>query len=139
MGRKTPLIVVTLLFAVRLVVAFVHGHAHGMLAVPLAPWQDAFVWLVVLIAPTVALILMWTRPRAVVAWVLAGLLAAGWMFGLYFHFGPPNPDHVTVVPEMPGHDLFGTTAIALAVVEPVVAPAAAWLAWTMGHAERQHV
>ncbi len=139
MGRKTPLIVVTALFVARLAVAFVHGHAHGMLAVPLAPWQDAFVWLVIVLAPIVVIVALWIRPRAAMAWWLAGLLTAGWLFGLYFHFGPANPDHVTSVPNLPGHDLFANSAMALAVVEPVVALSAAWLAWTLRPAERQHV
>jgi hypothetical protein len=140
MPRLLPLLVVTVLFALRMIVSFVHGHAHGMLAVPLAPWQNAFVWLVIVASPTVALVLLWIRPRAGTAWTLAGLLAAGWLFGLYFHFGPANPDHVSHVPQLPGHDVFAATAALLAIVEPIAAASAAWLAWTLNHrAETRHV
>lgn len=140
MGRSLLLIIVTVLFGLRMAVNVVHGHAHGMLAVPLAPWQNAFVWLVIVIGPIAAMIFLWIRPSASLAWTLAGLLAAGWLFGLYFHFGPPNPDHVSSVPHLPGRQLFASTAVALAIVEPLCAAAAAALAWRLTrHEEPRHV
>lgn len=131
------LLLVSLLYLVRMVIAFVHGHAHDMLAVPLALWQDAYVWGVIVIAPTLALAWLWYRPAPAVAWLLAALLVAGWVFGLVFHFGPMNPDHVSAMPEMAGRGLFIVTAAALAIVEPAVALAAAWLALALGAAREQ--
>ena len=135
MPAKTPLLIVTFLYVIRLGVNFAHGHAHGDLSVPLTEWQQAFVWTVIVVAPTVAVIFLWIRPSAAVAWALTGALAAGWIFGLYFHFGPANPDHVTAMPDAPGRSLFVQTAIALAVVEPLVAVAAGWLALTLGRSK----
>ncbi len=128
MSHKMPLLVLTLLYAVRMAVNVVHGRAHDMLEVPLAAWQNAFVWGVIVIAPSVVLIVLWFRTSRALAWALAMLLAAGWLFGLFFHFGPANPDHVSAVPDLPGHDLFAQTAVALAFVEPATVLAAVWLA-----------
>ncbi len=134
MTRNRPLLILTALFLVRLGVAFVHGHAHDELAVPLAAWQNAFVWLAILIGPLVAMIWLWIRPSAAVAWALAALLAAGWVFGMYFHFGPINPDHVSAQPPGPGREMFAMTAAALAIVEPLVALAAVWMARSLDRA-----
>ncbi len=128
MTRNRPLLILTALFLVRLLVSFVHGHAHDELAVPLAAWQNAFVWIVIAIGPLLAMIWLWIRPGAAVAWALAAMLAAGWIFGLYFHFGPLNPDHVSAQPPGAGRDMFVMTAAALAIVEPLTALAAVWLA-----------
>ncbi len=139
MRPQRLLLVVSVLYLARMAVAFVHGHAHDKLAVPLELWQDAFVWGVIVIGPTLALAWLWYRPAAPVAWLLAALLVAGWVFGLVFHFGPPNPDHVASMPRMPGRELFIVTAVALAIVEPLVAAAAAWLALSLGKTgERTH-
>lgn len=120
------LLLVTGLYAIRMAINIAHGHAHDTLAVPLAPWQTAYVWLVIVIGPTVALVWLWIRPTAAVAWTLAALLVASWLFGMYFHFGPMNPDHVSA---QQGTDapMFKMTAQALLVIEPLVAIAAATL------------
>lgn len=121
------LLLVTGLYAMRMAINIAHGHAHDTLAVPLAAWQSAYVWLVIVIGPTVALVWLWIRPSAAVAWSLAALLVASWLFGMYFHFGPMNPDHVSA---QQGADapMFKMTAQALLVSEPLVAVAAAILA-----------
>ena len=128
MLRNRPLLVLTVLFLVRFAVNFIHGEAHDDLSVPLAAWQQAFVWLTIVIGPLVTMVWLWIRPAAPVAWALAAFVTAGWLFGLYFHFGPMNPDHVSAQPHMAGHDSFILTAAALAIVEPLVAVAAVWLA-----------
>jgi len=121
------LLIITGLYAIRMAINIVHGHAHDTLAVPLAPWQTAFVWLVIVIGPTIALAWLWMRPSAAVSWSLAALLIASWLFGMYFHFGPMNPDHVSA---QQGGDapMFKMTAQALLIVEPLVAITAAGLA-----------
>ena len=131
MVRSRPLLILTVLFVVRLVIASVHGHAHDELSVPLALWQDAFVWSVIVVGPLIAIVWLWARPIPPVAWSLAAMLAAGWVFGLYFHFGPMNPDHVTAQPPGHGASLFFATALGLALVEPLTALAAVWLATTL--------
>lgn len=134
MTRNRPLLVLTALFLVRLGVNLVHGHAHDELAVPLAAWQNAFVWTAIVIGPLVAMIWLWIRPSVAVAWALGAMLAAGWIFGLYFHFGPLNPDHVSAQPPGQGREMFVMTAAALAIVEPLVALSAMWLARSLGRA-----
>jgi hypothetical protein len=121
------LLLVTGLYVIRMVINIAHGHAHDTLAVPLEPWQQVFVWLVIVIAPSITLAWLWFRPGAGLAWLLAGILIASWLFGMYFHFGPMNPDHVSA---QAGADaaMFKMTAQALLIIEPTTAIAAAALA-----------
>lgn len=138
--HRRPLWILTTLFVLRAVINLAHGHAHDELAVPLALWQNAFVWSVIVVGPLAAMVWLWLRPLAAVAWALAAMLIAGWLFGLYFHFGPMNPDHVSAQPQGGGGQLFAGTAVALAVVEPIVALTAVWLARTLpASRERHHV
>ena len=77
MNRTRLLLVLTGLFALRTAVGIAHGQAHSMLAVPLEPWQNAFVQLVIFWGPLVLMVWLWLRPMAMVAWMLAGLLTVG--------------------------------------------------------------
>lgn len=135
---RTWLYVVTGLFLVRMGVNLAHGWAHDALSVPLAHWQHGFVWMVILLGPLGAMIWLWVRPGVAAAWTLAGLIAAGWIFGLYFHFGPVNPDHVSTMPQGSDGALFVRTAIGLAVIEPVLAAAATWMGAVMRRGEVVH-
>jgi hypothetical protein len=128
MNATRLLLVSTGLFALRTGIGLAHGHAHQLLAVPLAAWQNVFVQLVIFWGPLGAMLWLWVRRSSAVAWSLTAMLVASWLFGMYFHFGPPNPDHVSTLPHGAGHDLFRWTAAALLLVEPLSAIAAALVA-----------
>jgi hypothetical protein len=99
-----------------------HGVPHAAAPVPLAPWQSAFVFGVVLSAPLAALGLLWTGgpERTRVGAVLFSIsMAASLVFGLYFHFVVPNPDHVSTVSAGPWRGPFRATAVLVALVDAV--------------------
>jgi len=108
-------------------------------AVPLEAWQNVYIQTVIVAGPIVSLIWLWFQPRPMVAWMLAGFLVASWLFGLYFHFGPMNPDHVGSQ-HGSGEHLFALSAVALGVIEPLAAASAVWAAYALGRrVEPQHV
>ena len=53
--------IATFLIVLRQAIATLHGMAHEHLGVGLSPMQQAFVVVVITIAPFVALVLYWTR------------------------------------------------------------------------------
>lgn len=113
--------------ALHLVANLAHGVPHGAIPVPLAAWQWAFVSSVVFLGPVVGFELL-RRGREVAGTSLfAGAMAASLAFGLYFHFGPPNPDHVHAVAGVPWGGLFRSTATLVAVVDAVGALVGVWL------------
>jgi hypothetical protein len=105
------------LVLLRQLVAFVHGYGHHLLAIPMAMWQHAFILLVIALAPFALLAALWLRRTPAIAWWLIATVAAGSLFGIYFHFGPMNPDHVSTLPDLPGRMLFIVTAALLVAVE----------------------
>jgi len=111
------LLVLTLLIVVRQLICLAHGWGHEMLEVPLAPWQHTYVFWVILVGPFVALIVLWLLRNTLAVWFALLVVAAGSLFGIYFHFGPVNPDHVTALPDLPGRTLFIVTAVLLVVSE----------------------
>lgn len=126
---RAALIWLTAALLVRQGITFLHGSAHDALAVPLAPWQQAFVLVVIVALPFVALVgLWWLRSRAALAF-FAAVIAAGMLFGLYFHFGPLNPDHVTHQPAGASATLFLTTAIALVAADLALLALCAAIGW----------
>ncbi|WP_137287501.1 hypothetical protein [Halorussus salinisoli] len=119
--------VAALAVGLHLVANLAHGVPHLAAPVPLATWQWAFVFAVVVLAPLVAFGLLWHgRPRGG-AWLIAVSMAASLAFGLYFHFGVPNPDHVDAVRAGPWHRPFRTTATLVAAVDAVAALVGLWL------------
>jgi hypothetical protein len=105
---------------IHLALNIVHGMAHGRLAIGLDAFQNIFVLVVIIMAPLVAAAMIWRgrlRPGgALLAIVMAGAL----VFGVYYHFVLPGPDHVTHI-NLPAsfdmRDIFDVTAVLLALFE----------------------
>ena len=104
-----------------------HGVPHAEVPVALARWQTAFVYLVVLAAPVVALGLLWRGRFRAGATLLAASMAASLAFGLFFHFVVPNPDHVDAVPTGPWRGPFRATAVLVALSDAVGVAVGVWL------------
>jgi hypothetical protein len=81
--------------AVYLLLNGAHGLSHLGAAVPLEPWQIAFVAVVIVLLPIVAAVLYGTRHIGVAAWTLMTSLAAGLVFGVCYHFIADTVDHVS--------------------------------------------
>src|SRR5215813_8815105 len=81
------------------IVVWFHGAAHKELGVGLpTTWERVFVNVVILAAPVVALVLVWTP---LVRWgylLLALSMFGSLVFGVYHHYLAVSPDHVEHLP-----------------------------------------
>jgi hypothetical protein len=97
-----------------------HGMAHGRLAIGLDAFQKFFVLVVILIAPLIAGFLIWRGRLRTGGTLLALSMGGALVFGVYFHFILPGPDHVTHI-NLPMsfdmRDIFDVTAVLLALSE----------------------
>jgi hypothetical protein len=100
-------------------VAVWHGNAHTALAIALPPEKNAFVFLVILIAPLVAASLAWTRYVVVGVWMLFLSMLGALLFGAYHHYILVSPDNIGHLPHgsADAHSAFLASAAALALLE----------------------
>ena len=107
----------TVVVLMHLVVGLLHGRAHTELQIGLSSFQTLFVVGVITIAPLLAMVLLWTQRRRLGLVLLTASMAGACVFGLYYHFVVPSPDHVAHVPAGLWGDLFRMTAVLLALSE----------------------
>ena len=112
-------IALTGLVAIHLAVTLWHGSAHTQLGILLPPEKNAFVYIVILIAPIVAASLLWTRYLLAGVWAFFLSMVGALLFGAYHHYVLVSPDNVGHLP--PGtaeaHSHFITSAAAIALLE----------------------
>ena len=109
--------IVTLTVLAHLVVNVFHGRAHTELAVGLSNWQQAYVLLVILLAPLVALLLTWTRYARAGVWLLLLSMLGALIFGAVYHYVIISNDHVAHLPPGDARGMFQVTALLLLVTE----------------------
>src|SRR5262245_7670121 len=118
-GRTVARVALTVLGAVHLIVAVWHGSAHTELNVTLSPAQNLFVYAVVVLAPLVAMGLLWTRYFGLALWLFLTAMFASLLFGIYYHYVFISPDNIHHLP--PGsaaaHERFVLSAAILALIE----------------------
>jgi hypothetical protein len=105
---------------VHLALNIAHGMAHGRLAIGLGAFQQWFVVIVITAAPLFAAYLVWKGRSRSGGALLAIAMAGALVFGVYFHFVLPGPDHVAHfnLPISFGmRDIFDLTAVLLALFE----------------------
>jgi hypothetical protein len=90
--------VLTGLIAVHLLVTVWHGRAHEALAVALSPMQNAFVFVVIVLAPILAAILVWTRYLRSGAWMFFLSMLGSLLFGAWHHYVLVSSDNVHHLP-----------------------------------------
>lgn len=112
-------IAIAILVAIHLVVAVWHGNAHTELAIALPPVKNAFVIMVILIAPLVAASLAWTRHFLVGLWVFFLSMLGALLFGAYHHYILVSPDNIGHLPSGSAdhHSTFIASAAVLALLE----------------------
>lgn len=130
---KKPVGYATLVVLLHLAVSIVHGAGHDKLNIAITGFQRVFVLVVILAAPVLAAILLWTRLRDVGAWLLLVSMAGAFVFGVYYHFIDPSPDNVAMIPSGDWKLPFQITAVLLVVLEAL----ACWLG--MGNLRRTPV
>lgn len=116
-GRYRQLAWVTLAVVAHLIVVLLHGQAHTRLGVGLSSWQNSYVLAVIVAAPLVALLFVFTRFVRAGLWLLLASMLGSLIFGLCYHYLIISPDHVSHLPAGDARGLFQTTAVLLLVTE----------------------
>jgi hypothetical protein len=120
-SKRSALVIFAIgIVLIHLALNIVHGLAHGRLGIGLNTFQNIFVVVVIIVAPLVAAAMILRGRLRPGGALLAISLAGGLVFGVYFHFILPGPDHVTHINlpvsfEM--RDVFDVTAVLLALFE----------------------
>jgi len=117
MSKRKLIILSSIAVLAHLVVSIVHGRAHGSLRIGLSNWQNFYVMTVIVLAPLVAMILIWTRYAGTGLVVLILSMAGSLIFGVAYHFVVISPDHVSHLPPGDAQGLFRTTALLLVLTE----------------------
>jgi hypothetical protein len=105
-------IVITGFVIVHLAASLWHGSAHTHLGIELSTEQTLFVYIIVIIAPVVAAILVWTHYGSMGLWMFFLSMLGSFLFGAYHHYVLVSPDNISHLP--PGtpesHSHFITSA-----------------------------
>ena len=115
--RRSIVLLSTVSVLAHLVVSIVHGRAHESLAVGLSSWQNIYVLTVIVIAPLIAMLLIWTRLARPGLVLLVISMAGSLIFGVAYHYVVISPDHVSHIPPGDAQGLFRTTALLLVLTE----------------------
>jgi hypothetical protein len=107
-------------------IAVVHGVSHVLNHANLSILSDIFVAVVIVLAPLLALLLLYTRWQRPGALLLTLSMFASLLFGLVNHFMIPGTDNVAMV--MPGvwHSSFLITSILVAISEVIGTAIGVW-------------
>jgi hypothetical protein len=116
------------LVTIHLAASLWHGSAHTQLAIALPPDKNAFVFVVILIAPIVAAGLLWTRYISIGLWVFFLSMLGALLFGAYHHYVLVSPDNIAHLPSgrPESHSQFIASAAVIALLELVSALVAAF-------------
>jgi hypothetical protein len=110
-------IVITGLVLVHLAASLWHGSAHTHLGIELSTEQTLFVYIIVIIAPVAAAILVWTRYISLGLWVFFLSMLGSFLFGAYQHYVLVSPDNIhhlpAGTPESHSHFIISAGVIAL--------------------------
>ena len=117
MLRRKIVLLSTVAVLAHLVVSMVHGRAHERLAVGLSNWQNLYVLIVIVIAPLIAMVLIWTRLARIGLLLLVISMAGSLVFGVAYHYVVISLDHVSHLPPGDAQGLFRTTALLLVLTE----------------------
>ena len=112
-------LIITALIVVHLVATIWHGSAHTQLAIALPPEKNAFVYLVILIAPILAAGLVWTRYFSLGVWLFFLSMLGALLFGVYHHYVLVSPDNIGHLPagSPESHAQFIASAAVIALLE----------------------
>jgi hypothetical protein len=109
----------TAIVVAHLLVNIAHGLAHQELGVGLSPPDSIFVIVVILIAPLLAMMLLWTAKKRLGLILVSLSMFGSLLFGLYHHFIVISRDHVHSQPANPWGIAFVLTAYGLLIAEAI--------------------
>jgi len=107
----------TVAVVIHAVIAAFHGAAHNELGIQMSAAENMFINIVIVAAPVVAAITLWTRFVRAGAILLAVSMAGSLLFGAYHHYVAISPDHVAHLPVGDMQGVFRVTAVLLVVSE----------------------
>jgi len=112
-------IVITGLVIVHLAVSLWHGSAHTHLGIELSTGQTLFIYIVIIVAPVVASILVWIRYVSIALWVFCLSMLGSFLFGGYQHYVLVSPDNIHYLPAgtPESHSHFMISACVIALIE----------------------
>ncbi len=103
-----------------------HATAHSELGVEMSKWQETFILVVIGLSPLAAAVLLWTAHARLGAVILAGAMAAAFVFGVYYHYVAVSPDHVGHLPPGDARGLFRASALFVAVTQALGTVVGLW-------------
>ena len=112
-------IVVTGLVIVHFAASLWHGNAHSHLGIELSSEQTLFIYIVIIIAPILAAILVWTRYVSMGLWMFFLSMLGSFLFGAYHHYVLVSPDNISHLPHGTPESIshFTTSAGIIALIE----------------------
>lgn len=116
----------TTVVAIHAIVVALHGLAHQKIPVSLSLVQSLFVGLVIVLAPIVAVGLLWTQFARAGRWLFLISMVGSLLFGIYNHFIGMSPDHIAQIPFEGWGVVFQVTAILLLVTEGIGCGVGVW-------------
>lgn len=125
-GWKMPIVRYAILVVLaHIIINGIHGIAHQQLGVSISDFQSAYVFLVTLVAPIAAVIMLLflNKPKILLggAWLLLVSMLASLLFGIVYHIVIPSSDNIFIVMQNSSlySQVFTYTAILLLTVEGV--------------------
>lgn len=116
----------TILVVIHTIVVALHGLAHQKISVPLSLVQSLFVSIVIVLAPIMAAVLLWTRFYHLGRWLFFVSMTGALLFGIYNHLIAITPDHISQISFEGWGVLFQATAILLVITEGVGCGVGVW-------------
>jgi hypothetical protein len=95
------------------VLATTHYMGHSELDIEMTSGENAFINVVILTAPVLAGVILWTRLVRLALSLLIISMAGALLFGVYHHYFAISPDHVVNVPPSAMRPVFHVTAFLL--------------------------
>ncbi len=89
---------ISTLVIAHLVATLWHGDAHSTLGIDLSTAQTLYVLVVILAAPVISAILIWTRFTIFGVGLFAISMAGALVFGVYHHYVLVSPDNIAHLP-----------------------------------------
>ena len=116
----------TIAVVVHAFVVWLHGQAHAELGVELNSFQETYAAMVIVAAPVVAAVLLWTRYSRAGLLLLFASMAGSLAFGSYYHYLTVSLDHVSHLPAGDAQSLFRLTAFLLLLSETFGLAVGSW-------------
>lgn len=98
---RNQAIVLTILLIIHHIIAIIHGDAHTGIPVILSSAQNIFVYLVIMLVPIIAVVLVWTRFATIGLWLLLLSMVGSFAFDVFHHYILVSPDNIAHLPQSP--------------------------------------